>query len=182
MYTYTWLHISYNDNAWADILGSWSIATIRGLVTIPPLLTASDPDLEGPTVPEIRKVQHEHLFALPNTVEVGSYLYRYVVSLIWISDDAPDLQMRICIIGHSGASEHRGRKAIDDGIRSRFHWSTVSEDVQAFVRACIRCLSTTGERPYHVRSARLSMTRKRTIFCSLILLKLDPVLLVTCMS
>lgn len=120
MHTYTCLHIS-DDNAWANLLGRWSVTTIRRPVTIPPLRNASDPDLEGPTVAEIWKEQLEHLFAHPNTVEVGGDLYRYVGNLIWISEDAPDLQMRIFIIGHTGAGGRCGRKATEDDIRSSFH-------------------------------------------------------------
>lgn len=62
---------------------------------------------------------------------------------IWIKDRSNDLHLRICAIGHTGPSGHGGMKSTESTIRLSF-WSTMSEDIQMFVRLCVQCLSSTG--------------------------------------
>lgn len=39
---------------------------------------------------------------------------------IWIQDNATDLQLRLCIIAHTGPARHRGQDAAETVLRDRF--------------------------------------------------------------
>lgn len=54
------------------------------------------------------------------------------------------MQLRLCIIAHADSSGHRGSGSTEQALRSIFNWSTLTEDVRDFIRACIHCLSTSG--------------------------------------
>lgn len=62
---------------------------------------------------------------------------------IWIISEDDKLQLRLFIIAHTTIGCHRGRKATETVLGSRFYWATLSDDVELFVQACIHCLSTT---------------------------------------
>lgn len=84
-------------------------------------------------------MQQEHISTLPDNIEAFDDLYCYPVNRIWISDAATILQIRIRVIGHSGASWHRGQKKTEEAICECFHWSTASDDVRSFASSCIHC-------------------------------------------
>lgn len=163
MYTYTCFHISSNHSVWADLLGRWSAPTVRRLVLITSLCLANKAVFERWTESEIRTIQKEYIATLPNKVKPGNGLYRYSDNRICISDDSTDLQLRICTIGHTGESDHRGRNSTEDWIRTKFNWSTISEDVRAFFCAFIHCLSATLGRLYHICSAQPYLEQRETI-------------------
>jgi len=146
VYRYTCYHIKGADNVWADLLTRWSHAPdiVRRLVHIPELPSSCRDDFEWPTPSTIALVQEQHKSVRPTGVILKDELWTYPDTAVWVPDDASDLQLRLCIIAHTGPAGHRGREATSRALRSYFKWSTVSEDVSTFVRACIHCLSTLG--------------------------------------
>lgn len=62
----------------------------------------------------------------------------------WIPEPATDLQLRLCIIAHTSASGHRGRKATESALQANYDWKTLFADVMAFIKSCTHCCSTTG--------------------------------------
>ncbi|EGZ10632.1 hypothetical protein PHYSODRAFT_304447 [Phytophthora sojae] len=66
---------------------------------------------------------------------------------IWIPDDATDLQVRICVVGHFGIAGHRGMTLTLQQISERFVWADMKSDVEFFVQRCLHCASTlSGQR------------------------------------
>jgi Integrase zinc binding domain/Integrase core domain len=71
-------------------------------------------------------------------------LYRTSEGIIWIPAEFTDLQLRICVVGHTGLSGHRGTKTTVYNIRSMFYWPTLQEDVTMFCSTCLHCCSSLG--------------------------------------
>lgn len=142
-YNYTCIHIKGVDNVWADLLGRWSQpATVRRLITIPPLPSSSSDDFEWPTEGEIIHTQNQAANSRPADLINQEGLWNNHEGAVWIPNDAVDLQMRLCVIAHTGPSGHRGVKATVKLLSKMFFWQTLSVDVRDFVKACIHCLST----------------------------------------
>ena len=146
MYSYTCFHIKGEDNVWADLLVRWSVipTTVRRIVRIPELPSSSTTDFEWPSCADIAATQVVHISMRPLHFVLHNGLWSFLYCLAWIPDDASDLQLRLCNIAHTGPSGHRGRKSTESVLKSRFTWVTLPADFQAFVRACIHCLSTVG--------------------------------------
>ena len=147
IYNYTCFHIKGSDNVWADLLGRWSApSTVRRLVHIPELPSSSAEDFEWNTATVISTSQQTAASEMPPNLVPVEGLWQNPNGAIWIPDSDPDLQLRLCVIAHTGPSGHRGQSATETALRKRFFWSTMTTDVRSFVRACIHCLSTVGGR------------------------------------
>lgn len=144
-YNYVCIHIRGPDNIWADLITRWCIPlTIRRLVHIPPLPTAFS-DFSWPSAESISSSQATYATTRPREAVLIDGLWRVSSpGPIWIPDDADDLQLRLIVIAHSGASGHRGRSTTYQALSSEFFWSTLNDDVALFVKTCIHCISTTG--------------------------------------
>lgn len=66
------------------------------------------------------------------------------VGVVWIRDDSVNLQPRLFIIAHTGSSGHRESTTTTFVLCKLFFWTTLSTDVETFIRFCIQCLLTTG--------------------------------------
>lgn len=153
MYNYTCFHIRGADNVWADLLGRWAApTTIRRIVRIPELPSSSTEGFEWPTAPSIISAQESAAEERPPNLCREENIWKNPSGAIWIPDSSSDLQLRLCIIAHTGASGHRGAGSTEKVLRKYYFWSTMTTDIRSFVRACIHCLSTTGggkiPRPY----------------------------------
>jgi transposase InsO family protein len=145
VYNYTCVHIKGAENVWADLMSRWALPlTVRRLVQIPTLPSSSAPDFEWPTSAALLDVQNRHRHERPPHLVLVDGLWCTPGGAKWIPDEASDMQLRLCVIAHTGPSGHRAIAATLNALRSCFHWSTMTSDVQAFVRACIHCLSTVG--------------------------------------
>lgn len=80
----------------------------------------------------------------PSDAKHADGLWKTSNGAIWIPDCAENIQLRLCIIGHTGAAGHRGREATAKTLSTFYSWSTLHEDVSMFVKACIHCISTVG--------------------------------------
>ncbi|KAG3206635.1 hypothetical protein PC128_g578 [Phytophthora cactorum] len=65
----------------------------------------------------------------------------------WIPDDAVELQVRICIVGHFGVAGHRGVATTLEKIANEVFWKNIEKDIEFFVRRCLHCASTLGGPP-----------------------------------
>ena len=154
-YNYMCIHIRGIDNVWADLLGRWSAPpsrTIRRLVHIPELPSSSSDNFDWPNAEEVLKAQQKFLEKRPSGLTKRNNLWVNENVSIWIPDESDELQLRLCIIAHTGPSGHRGCSSTLSTLSSAYHWSTIKADVKTFVQACIHCLSTVGgekiPRPY----------------------------------
>ena len=145
MYNYTCFHIKGAENVWADLLGRWSVrSTVRRLVTIPELPSTLGADFEWPTSGELLELQALFPETRPENLSVQDELWCNPNGAVWVPDAAAHMQLRLCIIAHTGPAGHRGIEATEQALRSNFFWSTMTSDVRMFVKACIHCLSTVG--------------------------------------
>lgn len=143
-YNYECVHISGLKNEWADLMTRWSsqTPTIRRLISIPPLPSAEADEFEWPTAASIAASQKQH--TPPHGLVNKEGLLHTTDGKIWIPDEDGDLQLRLCIIGHTTAAGHRGTNTTIAAIGERFHWTSLKDDVSLFVSSCIHCLSTAG--------------------------------------
>ena len=145
MYHYTCFHIKGQDNVWADLLGRWSAPpTLQRLFRIPVLPFSSEEDFEWPSRESISISQKHADSERPPNLDLVEGLWCNPMGAVWIPDEDSDLQLRLCIIAHTGPSGHRGRDSTLRVLQKSYFWSTISTDVWTFVRACLHCLSTTG--------------------------------------
>jgi transposase InsO family protein len=54
--------------------------------------------------------------------------------------DVPHLRLRLLVVGHSGASGHRGVLATHALLARHFTWPGMRDDINAFVASCLHCL------------------------------------------
>jgi len=145
IYNYTCIHIPGADNVWADLLSRWAVPNkVRRIINIPLLPSAAADDFIWPNGPEIADEQEKYSSTRPKKLVMVDGLLAYPTGAVWIPSKSADLQLRICIIGHTSAAGHRGSDATEAAIRKNFLWDTLSEDVSRFVKGCIHCISTTG--------------------------------------
>lgn len=66
IYNYTCVHISGEDNVWADLLGRWSAPkTIRRLIHLPVLPSSSSEEFVWPSRSEIADTQQQYRSSMP---------------------------------------------------------------------------------------------------------------------
>lgn len=137
---------SGEDNVLADLQTRWSTvpATMQRLVRIPELPASCSDGFEWPTQTAIATVQKDHSLARSDTLVHSKDLWTFPSCTIWVPEDATDLQLRLCIFARTSPAAHRGRNVTQRALRSKFTWSTPTDDVWTFVRACIHCPSSLG--------------------------------------
>ena len=145
MYNYTCFHIKGADNVWAILLGGWSFTPIiRRLVRIPELPSSSASGFEWITLEEIYQTQTDSENQRPGNLVKVADVWRNEEGSIWVPDTVSDLQLRLCIIAHTGPSGRRGASSTESVLGAHYFWSMMASDLRSFVRACIYCLSTVG--------------------------------------
>ena len=143
IYNYTCVHIRGEENVWADLLTRWSHSpTVKRLVAIPVLPSAAEEEFDWPTPHSIFSEQRKHLSEKPINLFQRNDVWENENNIIWVPDNATDLQLRLCVIAHTSAAGHRGIYATEAALRNFCFWTTLSEDIRAFVKNCIHCLST----------------------------------------
>lgn len=142
-YNYECVHISGEDNVWADLMTRWKrTSTLRRIVSVPALPSAASDSFIWPTATAIAECQAQH--TPPHTHKLVDELWHTPTDRIWIPDDADEMQLRLCIVAHTSASGHRGTQSTIDAISRHYYWTTLEADVKLFVSSCIHCLSTTS--------------------------------------
>ncbi|KAH9108266.1 hypothetical protein LEN26_014132 [Aphanomyces euteiches] len=141
-------------NVWGDLLSRWgSVSVDKPVTRVCRLIEVVSPlqqvDFEWPTAATISKIQRSALKG-GETTPTGVFWDEDVAFFvdqdgrIWIPDNAVDLQQRLCVIAHQGASGHRRIVATIKPVSDKFVWKSLSTDVEAFVRACLHCLCIDG--------------------------------------
>lgn len=168
-YNYTCVHIPGPNNVWADIISHWiTTPIVHHLVSVPVLPSSSADDFIWPTHDELFATQAAHDALLSDDVSKDADgLYKNHFSAVWIPDVSDNPQLRFCVIAHTGASGHPAATATEHALGQNFFWSTMSADIETFVRSCIHCLSTVGGERSPVRSVPPFMALHPTIYCSL---------------
>jgi len=154
-FPYTIECVSGDVNVWGDLLSRWGsappdrpVAHVRKLIhVVSPL---QHKDFTWPTAATITEVQRSMIEGgedTPTGVAFDNDTHFYVDrnGRIWIPDGAVDLQQRLCVIAHQGASGHRRIAATTKAVADKFMWKTLVTDVEAFVRACLHCMCVDGE-------------------------------------
>lgn len=90
-------------------------------------------------------LQENHSSQRPTGLVEKNGMLCYLNSSIWVPDDADNMQLRLCIIAHTGLSGHHGRHYTETVLTKFFFWFALFADVRSFVSACIHCLSTVEE-------------------------------------
>lgn len=147
VYNCNCVHINGEDNVWADLLGRWSAPppTIGRLVHIPALVSSSPKQFDWPNADQLFKTQQE----VPDN-ERPSFIvqdkiygsYRTEENSVSVSESNAELQLRLCIIAHTGPAGHRAQRPTLDYSQEGYFWANMAEDVNSFVSGCIDCLST----------------------------------------
>jgi RNase H-like domain found in reverse transcriptase/Reverse transcriptase (RNA-dependent DNA polymerase)/Integrase zinc binding domain/Integrase core domain len=163
-YRYSIEHVAGSDNVWSDMLTRWAaparLARVSALL-MAPIAPTLDDSFVWPTAREIRLLQDASLTqngsyfdapAAERPTLVDKELYRTPGGQVWIPPESIELQLRICIVAHSGHGGHRGRLPTTNSITALFYWKTLIEDVRTFCKTCLHCCSTIGgdrtPRPY----------------------------------
>jgi Integrase zinc binding domain len=153
-------HVSGSDNVWSDILTRWAAPTLlvqASVLMLAPIALTLDASFIWPTPREIRLVQDAALsLAEISPTEwpklVDDDLYRTPGGQVWIPPEAQDLQLRICVLAHTGHGGHRGLTSTTESIKAVFLWETLIDDVRTFCDTCLHCCSIIGggrtPRPY----------------------------------
>lgn len=158
-------HVPGEVNAWGDLLSRWgagpSSRDARGAMRVSRLAVVDRvspleaPEFVWPTEAEIKRVQDAACSAGGLLANLTFNEERQVVvdpdGRLWIPDDAVELQQRLCVVTHAGASGHRGATTTAKSLSDLFVWTTRAQDVASFVNGCLHCMTTvTGKipRPY----------------------------------
>jgi hypothetical protein len=138
------------------MLTRWAAPSTRARISavmVAPLSPALDSDFDWPSPTEIRRLHDASLTPAVSASEtekelkisLGSEgLYKGPSNAVWIPSEASDMQLRICIVAHTGIGGHRGFKATLDTIQSKFSWHTMTADIKSFCNSCLHCCSTIG--------------------------------------
>lgn len=59
-------------------------------------------------------------------------------------DAADKLQLRLCIIAHTGSAVNRGLKFTENVLRRHFIWPPLTVEISDLIASCIRFLPTFG--------------------------------------
>lgn len=156
-YDYKIAHIDGKNNLAADMMTRWlkgyrghprAMKRIRHLLleldTVP---TTSDDDFSWPYEDDVRAAQEKYKCSKPSYMELDPAGFILHKDRLWIPDEAEDLQLRIIVSAHCGNAGHRGIITTSHTIRDKCFWSTIDEDVAAFIHNCIHCImAKTGKR------------------------------------
>ncbi|KAJ8577220.1 hypothetical protein ON010_g1985 [Phytophthora cinnamomi] len=154
-------NIRGEDNVWGDLLSRWGAplgasrsVRMRQLAIIDQVSPLQNSEFEWPTYEDIVRLQKAALSRQAKSNirwDDSRGTFTDNDNRIWIPDDETDLQQRLCVISHAGASGYRGVDASTSILSDTFIWDTLSTDMASFVAGCIHCLSTQGKkvpRPY----------------------------------
>jgi hypothetical protein len=153
MFRYEIEHVSGEDNVWGDLLSRWGaqqdppVARMAQLAVVQKVSPLQDKAFDWPTQGELVEVQLADIASRDedSTMPECSYdstdgLYKTDKDQIWIPDQAAELQQRLLVVAHAGASGHFGEQATLSNLQRIFYWSSMESDVKVFMRACLHCI------------------------------------------
>ncbi|KAE9282551.1 hypothetical protein PR003_g27380 [Phytophthora rubi] len=149
-------HVPGEENVWGDLLSRWGAGQVleahHGAVRVARLAVVQrvspleEPEFVWPSESEIRASQEAARAS--GQIMTGTQLddEHHLLVTVYIPDDAADLQQRLCVVAHAGASGHRGGRATQQALEAVFYWSSLGADVAAFVNGCLHCMTTASGR------------------------------------
>jgi hypothetical protein len=148
-------HVPGHDNLWADLLSRWgakehtpttTTPKVRRMYCVPSNAPKHITDFQWPHIDEIQACQNKVTPQMrpPNLVQDENAIWRNTLGKIWIPHTAKDLQMRLCVISHTGAAGHRGFQATLTALADSFWWQNLRSDLLVFHKQCIHCLAVGG--------------------------------------
>jgi RNase H-like domain found in reverse transcriptase/Integrase zinc binding domain len=157
VFNYVIEHIVGEDNVWADLLSRWGssgggklvpASNVLGALFQAPFQVADSPP-ELPSLQDIlieqKKAMKGHKDAAP-AAQGPNGLHVFDDGAIWISQNATNLQLRICVAAHCGSAGHRGIKATLAKIEPKVRWDSLKADVDTFMKSCLLCkVSASGD-------------------------------------
>ena len=153
-YSYTIEHVPGEENVWADMLTRWGSPAILARASrlmLAPISPSLEDAFVWPDAKEIRLIQDAARYDLTETdglsdlsLSADSDLYLTKDGQVWVPAEAQDLQLRICIVAHTGPGGHRGHQATLKSVSTLFYWPTLTEDLRTFCNTCLHCRSTIG--------------------------------------
>uniref|UniRef100_H3H555 Reverse transcriptase n=1 Tax=Phytophthora ramorum TaxID=164328 RepID=H3H555_PHYRM len=151
-------HVPGEENAWGDLLSRWGAGppleatrtAIRAarLAVVERVSPLEEADFVWPSEQEIRAVQQAAGAAAHPGVQWNEERQLQMTSTgqVWIPPDSGELQQRLCVVAHAGASGHRGAAATLKSLSTCFFWPTMGPDVTTFVNECLHCMVAAGGR------------------------------------
>ncbi|GMF65957.1 unnamed protein product [Phytophthora lilii] len=143
-YQYEIHDIAGDDNVWADLLLRWgsSFRTVCAIRQVPlPLSPQLEENFVWTTMKAIFEVQNDATPPKDIKRSTTDLLLRDERGRIWIPDDAVDMQMRICVVGHFGIAGHRGMKVTLQQIKAKFVWTNMAKDADFLCVAAYTALA-----------------------------------------
>jgi hypothetical protein len=176
-FQYTIQHVAGEDNVWGDLLSRWGAGAVEKAVEDHPVPTMKmcslrrvaplqDQEFVWPEAREIAEAQAKAKNQGDQTKTIWSESEKWFKTpqgRVWIPDDHSDLQQRIVIVAHMGASGHRGIKATTKTVEDVFEWKTLRADVKTLNNDCLHCLCTTGDKVPRPYGPTLRATKPNTI-------------------
>lgn len=148
-YRYVIQHLPGERNFWADILTRWAVRPRNNVqsskisrLLYSPMTPEKKEKFDWPTRHEISEAQQATTEEPPRSFRYTDGIIQNSSKVIWVPQDNELVRLRIMIAGHTGRGGHRGVKPTLDIFRQHFWWSTLSQDVETFVRSCLHCLCT----------------------------------------
>ena len=151
-FRYTIVHIPGARNSWGDLLSRWvrmgdgpsdENATVRCM----PMLFSHDDAF--PTKRDVKQAQQAVVngakeiptkFSLAQPDSEGLYrVQHHDRPVLWIPDDATELQQRLLVSGHMQEAGHRGADATIKRLREYCVWTSMEEDKKTMMRDCLYC-------------------------------------------
>ena len=153
-------HIAGEDNVFADIMTRWfrgyrgnlaesETALCRrvsrlALLVPPAYPSPTSAESEWPCAATLKSEQKLHVDFIPSNARLEDGLWRMPAKRIWVPSQAHHLQLTIMLVGHAGASGHRGVYATRAMVSEFYWWETLETDVKEFCQSCLLCLCTLG--------------------------------------
>jgi hypothetical protein len=170
-------HVPGEDNVWGDLLSRWgagpSISDRRAtrvarLAVVDRVSPLQEAEFVWPSQDEIKQAQQAAQESAggqwPDGVvrEEGRDGLATRDGAVWIPESG-DLQQRLCVVAHAGASGHRGARTTAKALREHFWWPSLDQDVAAFVQGCLHCMVTAGGKVPRPHGETLVATRPNEV-------------------
>jgi len=149
-YRYVIEHLSGERNVWADILTRWAVKprdTVRAMniskLMFAPISPSLSEDFDCPSKTDLISCQGNAKATPPSRFKNTEGIFQDSSGVVWIPSDCDHLlKLRILIAAHTGHGGHRGIQPSLDSLKRHFHWEGMKDDMKAFCKSCLHCLST----------------------------------------
>lgn len=143
-------HIEVVKNVWGDLLSRWGsgkieeptsqAATLKMCAMVAPVAPRIRGHFAPPSLAHIKKAQEVSTLPVPTRVTRDrDGVWVNEVGAPWVPEDARELIVRICVMGHMSSVGHQGIEATQRTIGRYCFWKGMLKDIQEFVKSCLHC-------------------------------------------